>query len=982
MALNLNLLTTASVTLDESLNLQNATLTPAPAGDADDNDIASAALPAPFAAALTLAGIINAAESGYNGANGGLNAFTFNVPDATGLAFTDVSGAALAGLDSGLRTSAGGAAILLYSDVANDNIVYGKVGGTTVFAAYLEETGAPLSGARLWMVQYQAIQNTTAAPDEAQDLLDKVFVTVTQSHEFSLANAPSGQSLFLALGDAEAAIIVTGMHPANVSQGASVGSGDTINTSQGGGATTIGANNQMVDPNEGIYFTFVTGASPGLTIPNLDAGEAKLESNIQFSGMLGAEAGDFNIVQLQKGKSATVTVSAFTTAAHPGNDYVDFIDANTKVNVSGVTVKNAAGADVTANVSIHIVAGVATVAGIHAGDRISYTTDGEHNRVLIGNGGTGLSKASFDIGGFSLAHGGQSTAEIGSLMRFEDAGPSVTLAPVNDSGSITTHDADTVGGSASDSHDFSANFTVASNSFNSDGDGGTTWSYALNVTSAGEDSGLTSGGAAVHLYLVGAVVVGSTALDETGIAAANTVFELALSGSAVELLQYAAIDHDLPGVGSNYAAQTKTLAGNLIALTASVVLLDGDGDSASSSADLDLGGNIVFLDDGPTLFSPDAITLLNSGSALGSEDLHAAGTAGADAPGALAFVDNHPADNYLYANDNATALKSGGEDIVLSGFGTSTLVATTATSLQTVFTATLDAGTDQYTIDFERAIGDGSHVDILGAAPVRSGNPTYNIINNVGGTTIDLLFSGGDTSGGLPGAHSVNVSTNGAGVDNQSLNASAGKGETLRIDFEIGATLAGGPLGSDFTPGAHKTVNGYSFMITQNSPGGTTATAFIKVFDADDDKVLVGDAGDSADTITEVKVGNFAVYDSGGVHATTINGRAVAAIVYGGGIVITGLNEGSSGDGVGGDDPVVTVSTANGFNRVEVSNFAGQSINGVLLGGTGFDLAPVDVDLPVAGTPVGFSLAAQLTDFDGDFSPAALIGVNLTPLPV
>lgn len=979
MALNLNLLTTASVTLDESLDLQNATLTPAPAGDADDNDIASSALPAPFAAALTLAGIINAAESGYNGANSGLNAFTFDVPNAVGLAFTDASGALLAGVDSGLKTI-DGATIWLYGDTDNDNILYGKVGGTTVFAAYLEETGAPLSGAKLWMVQYQPIQNYAPDHDEAQDLLDKVFVTVAQSHEFSLANAPSGQSLFLTLGDATAAIIVTGAHPANVSQGASVSSGNTINTSQGGGSTTIGANNQMIDPSEGLYFTFVSGASPGLTIPNLDQGEAKLESNIQFGGMLGAEAGGFNIVQLQKGKAATVTLSAFTTAAHPGNDYVDFIDANTKVNVSGVAVKNAAGVDITASVGISIAAGVATVSGIHAGDKISYTTDGEHNRLLVGNAGAGQSKASFDIGGFSLSQGGQSTAEIGSLMRFEDAGPTVALAPVDDSGSIGTRDGDTLGGSASDARDFGANFTLASNSFNSDGDGGAAWSYALKVITAGGDSGLTSGGAAIYLYLVGAAVLGSTASDEAGITAANTVFDLALSGSSVALRQYAPIDHDAPGVGASYDAQEKTLAGDLIALTATVVVTDGDGDSASSSSDLDLSGNIVFRDDGPSAFSPDAIALLNSGTAAGAEDLHAAGSVGADAGGSLGFVDSKLADNYLYANDNTTVLKSGGENIVLSGFGTDTLVATTETSLQTVFTATLDAGTDQYTIDFERAIGDGSHVDILGAAPVRSGNPTYNIINNVGATTVDLLFSGGDTSGGLPGAHSVNVSTNGTGVDNQSMNASAGKGETLRIDFEIGATLAGGPLGSDFTPGAHKTVNDYAFKITQNSPSGTSATAFIKVFDADDDKVLVGDAGDVADTITEVKVGNFTLYDGGGAHSTTINGHVVTAIAHGGGIVITGLNAGASG--AGGDDPIVTVNSANGFNRVEVSNFAGQTVNAAVLGGSGFDLAPVDVDLPVLGSPVGFSLAVQLLDFDGDFSPVELIGVNLTPLAV
>lgn len=63
--------------------MQNAAATPAPAGDADDNDILVASLPSTFASRLTALGAgtaTGAALSGYTGAvgNTGSDAFTLN----------------------------------------------------------------------------------------------------------------------------------------------------------------------------------------------------------------------------------------------------------------------------------------------------------------------------------------------------------------------------------------------------------------------------------------------------------------------------------------------------------------------------------------------------------------------------------------------------------------------------------------------------------------------------------------------------------------------------------------------------------------------------------------------------------------------------------------------------------------------------------------------------------------------------------------
>ena len=60
---------------------------------------------------------------------------------------------------------------------------------------------------------------------------------------------------------------MTGKNPANQSETGGLQGGDTINTSQGGGTTTIGVNNQMFDPGEGAYFTFVKGMPTTTSCP-------------------------------------------------------------------------------------------------------------------------------------------------------------------------------------------------------------------------------------------------------------------------------------------------------------------------------------------------------------------------------------------------------------------------------------------------------------------------------------------------------------------------------------------------------------------------------------------------------------------------------------------------------------------------------------------------------------------------------------------
>ncbi len=485
-----------NVTHDETAGLQNATATLTPAGDADDNDT-DLPLPSPFSTRLTAlsAGTaIGSALSGYTGATGNTGSNIFTITPApngtiTDIAFTDGLGAALSGLDSGLKTTSGNS-IFLYTDGDNNNIVLGRAGtgtiadpnGTIVFAAYIEETGTPVTGGKIWTTQYLAIKHPDITnADDAVNLLEKLYIGTNQDLEFSLANAPSGQNLFLMFTTAtptivdgrigDPTIIATGRDPANQSTGVNITTGDTINSSQAGGPTTFGTNNQMIVEGEGLRFSFVTGANTNYTIPNLDQNEADVEANIDFTSMFNARRADFDVVQLQSGKSAVVKVTAYTTASEPGVNFIDGYGNDTEVNINSIrvsfsviskktttaysyifneggTVEQVVGPPTPVSnfgLSASFTGNTVTISGVQANYNIQYSTSSDHNRVLVENAGigSGQNSADFDIGGFSLLQVATATAEIGSKIRFEDDGPgtpTVTISGTDPSPSPSTAD--------------------------------------------------------------------------------------------------------------------------------------------------------------------------------------------------------------------------------------------------------------------------------------------------------------------------------------------------------------------------------------------------------------------------------------------------------------------------------------------------------------------------------------------------------------
>ncbi|WP_219847841.1 DUF5801 repeats-in-toxin domain-containing protein [Pseudomonas frederiksbergensis] len=709
-------ITSAYVSLDETAGLQNATATPTPAGDADDNDILVASLPSTFSTRLTALGAgtaTGAALSGYTGAVGdtGSNAFTTGAPGTitTDISFVDSAGAPLNGLDSGLDTL-DGTSIFLYTDT-NNNILLGRAGGADgaiVFAAYIEETGSPVSGGKIWTVEYQPLKHPDASnPDDAVNLLNKVFIGATQDLGFSLAGAPSGQNLFLMFTKAnpttevvngvtritDPTIIATGKDPADQSSGANINTGDTINTSQGGGPTTIGTNNQMITEQEGIRFSFVTGARQDVTVPNLSQTEADVESNIDFTGVYNSTSANFDVVQLQGGKSAVVKISAFNTAAEPGANFINGYANDTPVaitnvqvinNSTGLVIENSDGSVNDPTITISFTGGVATLTGIKAGYQIEYTTTSDHNRVLIENGAAldarGDNHADFDIGGFSLRQASTSTAEIGSKMIFEDDGPSVSAT-----GTEPTLTVDETVLTTDATQNFAANFTSA---FGADGAG--TLTYALGVVAGASGLTDTATGEAVNLSLNGTVVEGRTATTNL------LVFTVSVAANGdVTLDQQRAVVHP---DATNPDDSTSLSSDNLVTLTATITDKDGD----STQATLNIGQNLVFKDDGPSISTTGTEPTLTVDETVLTTDAtqnfaaNFTSAFGADGAGTLTYALG------VVAGASGLTDTATGEAVNLSLNGT-VVEGRTATTNLLVFTVSVAANGD-VTLDQQRAV--------------------------------------------------------------------------------------------------------------------------------------------------------------------------------------------------------------------------------------------------------------------------------------
>jgi T1SS-143 domain-containing protein len=312
------------------------------------------------------------------------------------------------------------------------------------------------------------------------------------------------------------------------------------------------------------------------------------------------------------------------------------------------------------------------------------------------------------------------TLDLGGKVLFDDDGPSISLGFGQNTEVLNTQDAQTIGGASdTDSDSFSSAFSVTSSSYGADGSGTVSASYALVLLAAeGSSSGLSSDGATIYLYETGGVIYGSTSATEGGVDPSNTIFSLSVNGSGqVTLTQFEEVDHSLPGVGSNYDAQEALLGAGLVGLKGTVVITDGDGDSATDSKTLDLGGRVAFDDHGPSI---SVVFGTAPNPSLNTQDAQTIGgasdTDSGSFSGAFVVTPNHGADGpgtvtqtyslNLLAGGNgplASGMNSAAGPIYLYKIGGEIIGSSSATLAgvavgNTVFSLAVDAGTGQVTL--------------------------------------------------------------------------------------------------------------------------------------------------------------------------------------------------------------------------------------------------------------------------------------------
>jgi hypothetical protein len=443
-------LTGDSVTLDESFGLQTGGI-PNGAEDNDDNDVAFATLQSTFAARLFGAGGLGLDDT-FSQDNGVAVANLITLSGQTTITgFLDGSDNPLPNFIAGTTdptdgvltsfTTLDGKAIYLFADDdagLGDLVALGvNADGDIVFAAYLD---ADADSVDVWLVQFEPISNPDANdPDDPVDLTGLLNVGATTPLLFDFDTLPSGQNLFGIVGESatDPAIIVIGRDIVlNPADNTFTNASNTINTSKGGGPTTIGVNNQMFDPGDGAYFTYVndpvanflSGVPGGLT-----QGEADDADNIQYTGgtLADVTSAFFVISQIQGNALATASVTTFVSSGEQGVDFVNDLGQGSSPDITRVKVYDENGNliedtgdlgnfnDPTVNV-VGIGTVTATIAGLDSGYKVEFETGAPHDQALI----EGV-KGKFDIGAFGINQGEPSSVQVGDKMIFEDDGPAI-----------------------------------------------------------------------------------------------------------------------------------------------------------------------------------------------------------------------------------------------------------------------------------------------------------------------------------------------------------------------------------------------------------------------------------------------------------------------------------------------------------------------------------------------------------------------------
>jgi hypothetical protein len=402
-------------------------------------------------------------------------------------------------------------------------------------------------------------------------------------------------------------------------------------------------------------------------------------------------------------------------------------------------------------------------------------------------------------------------------------------------------------------------------------------------------------------------------------------------------------------------------------------VFDNEGDVSEPVA-LDITVN----DDGPADFDPTPVILVNSGDGAGSGPLDMFDNMGADDLGSVVFTGGNDGDLLMgLFNGGVTSepVMYKSEYIVLTGFGTDTLVGISADTNNVILKIelnpdTTDESQDQYTITFFTELNDGSGFvfDDFSTAPAGK-NMWIGLdkdgldINDPSDPTPDsedLLITA--FNNGAIG--NVNTSSTDIGADNQWLT----DGQGIRLDF-VTDVRRNDAMNLDehdeqgFLYDSHYSGNNFNFTVKQVQ-GGTTAAIRIRALDF---------TGTEGDTDVTNSLNNTAVAII--VASLTVNGIAVASLaditvtVDGDSVVLEGLSQGDN----------VAFEAVSDFESVELSNANGDPDGqGSTFTGNSFSAGAFGFDNMVEGDEIDLAFEMLATDADGDTASGTL-DVTISP---
>ncbi len=605
-----------TVTLDESSGLQN--MLSIPPGDADDNDVSLTDLMNDATASVfydrlfvdlgldptfpTDVGVAASAEDFMQvTSDGKLSDVELSVTDATA---------------SGLFTLDGNQ-IFLYNDPDNPNIIFGREGsdattadatGDIVFALFLDitSTGDNTADGQMWMVQFEPLHHPDPTDDDGAlvNLAGHLNITVNEELVFGFDKLPAGQNLFgtVAEDTSSPGIIVVAGNPVIDGDGNYTNTSETVNTSKAGGDVSIANTTQNTEPGESFYFTYVKDipeaslAGGGGTLTQTDADNA---GYIEYGSLYQADSAFVLMAQVNGPDLAGITIEASYLTGDPQQaDFLAALGTGTHVDITGVRVIDTNTGMVIEDWSLYgsnpiqhsdvvividPITGIASVTGLSKGHRVEFDTDGDHNQAFI----TGTS-GKFDLGAFGLLDVATTPDTFGFEVGFEDDGP--TIGTQGTEPDLVVDETDLTTDATAN---FAGNFNVM---YGTDGQAASDpLTYELSIPADGTDSGLvdTATGEAVWLYKEGDDIVGRTSGTN------DVVFVVSVDGLGnVTLDQQRAVVHPITTMPN----ETVTLSSDdLVVLTATAT--DGDGDSASAS--LNIGENLIFHDDSPSVTATD-----------------------------------------------------------------------------------------------------------------------------------------------------------------------------------------------------------------------------------------------------------------------------------------------------------------------------------------------------------------------------------------